>query len=227
MRRFSQQDNNSRRSLFTAATGAVGAFALYAIGRSTPARAEGETVVVGGEFSTATSVTKITSSAEIVVIEARNGSTGANNVGLRAHSSNGTAIQASSSNLTPAPRADTTIYGFHNGTTLGKTPVCARFEVHEQAASFETAIALQVIGKTQFSKSGVATIAAGKSHVVVSVTQITEDSFALATLQQSRDGVWVTAVTREINASTITIRVNTPLSLATRVGWLVLEQPGD
>lgn len=90
----------------------------------------------------------------------------------------------SSSNLTPAVRAGTTIFGFHNGASLGKTPVVARFEVHEQSAGFATAIALQVIGKTQFSKSGVSVIPAGQNRLVVPVTQITAKSFALAMLQQ-------------------------------------------
>jgi hypothetical protein len=76
-----------------------------------------QTVTVGGEFNAATSVTKITSTANIVVFEARN-SSDPGGVGVRAHSNNGTAIQASSSNLTPAVRPDTTIYGFHNGTQL-------------------------------------------------------------------------------------------------------------
>jgi hypothetical protein len=221
----SQQDDHSRRSLVAAATGAIGAYALWAIGRPTPALAEGETVVVGGEYNTATSSTKITSTADIKVFEARNGSSGATGVGLAAHSNNGTALLVSSSNLTPAVRADTTIYGFHNGSQLGHTPVVARFEVHEQSASFATAIALQVIGKTQFSKSGVATILAGQNKVVVPVTQITAKSFALATLQQARAGVYVIAAGCQVAASTITIRLNVAPSQDTRVGYFVLEQP--
>jgi hypothetical protein len=114
---MADQSIQSRRAVLAAAAGAVGGVVLQAIGRPAPVRAEGETVTVGGEFNTATSVTKITSTANIVVFEARN-SSDPGGVGVRAHSNNGTAIQASSSNLTPAVRPDTTIYGFHNGTQL-------------------------------------------------------------------------------------------------------------
>jgi hypothetical protein len=222
---MADQSIQSRRSLLAAAAGAVGAMVLQAVGRPTPVRAEGETVTVGGEFNTATSVTRITSTADIVVFEARNGSSGSSGVGLRAHSNNGTAIQASSSNLTPAVRPDTTIYGFHNGSQLGHSPVVARFEVHEQSPSFATAVALQVIGKTQFSKSGVATILAGHNNVVVSVSQIASGSFAFATLQQFRTGVFVAAVTRQVAASTITIILNKTVASNIKVGWFVTETP--
>lgn len=217
---------HSRRSMLAAAAGAVGAVVLQAIGRPSPVRAEGETVVVGGEFNTATSVTKITSTADIVVLEARNGSAGSTGVGLRAHSNNGTAIQASSSNLTPAVRADTTIYGFHNGTQLGHSPVVARFEVHEQSPTFATAIGLQVIGKAQLSKSGVATVLAGHKNVVVSVSQTTDASFVVATLQQFRSGVHVACVTKDVLASTIKIILNKVVASDTKVGWVQLEVPG-
>lgn len=188
-------------------------------------RAEGETVIVGGEFNTATSKTRITSTANITVFEARNGASTAGGVGIAAHSNNGTGLLVSSSNFTPAVRADTTIYGYNNGAAVGQTPVCARFEVHEQSAGFATAIALQVIGKTQFSKSGVATVLAGLNKVTVGVTHITDASFAVATLQQNRTGVYVAAVTHDVVASTIKIILNkAPLS-DTKVGWLVMEMP--
>jgi hypothetical protein len=219
------QSIQSRRMMLTAAAGAVGGLVLQAIGRPAPVRAEGETVTVGGEFNTATSVTRITSTADIVVLEARNGSAGAVGVGLRAHSNNGTAIQASSSNLTPAVRADTTIYGFHNGTQLGHSPVVARFEVHEQSSSFATAVALQVVGKTQFSKSGVATVLAGQKNVVVSVSQTTDATFVVATLQQFRTGAYVAAVTKDVTASTIKIILNKAVASDTRVGWVQMELP--
>lgn len=222
---YSQQDSHSRRSLVAAATGAIGAYALWAIGRPTPAHAEGETVVVGGEYSTAASVTKITSTADIAVFEVRQGGSGATGSAVRAHSTNATALLVSSSNLTPAPRADTTIYGFHNGSQLGHTPVVARFEATQQSASFATAIALQVVGSAQFTRSGVVTVLAGQKQLVVPVTQITPKSFALATLQQVRTGVYISGVSCQVLASTITIRLNVAPSQDTRVGYFVLEQP--
>jgi hypothetical protein len=49
----------TRRNVLAAAAGALVAFAAQAIGRPLAVRAEGEAVVVGGEYTTATSVTKI------------------------------------------------------------------------------------------------------------------------------------------------------------------------
>ena len=187
-----------------AAVGGVGAMVLQALGRPLEARAtNGDPVLVGGSY-TATTVTKISSSADIVSIEARNSSAGSTGVGLRAHSINGTAIQASSSNLTPVVRPDTTIYGFHNGAQLGHTPVVARFEATEQSSGFATAIALQVVGKTQFMKSGVATVPSGVKKVTVAVSQLSAGSFAFATLQQARSGIHVSSGDTMSPASTIT-----------------------
>jgi hypothetical protein len=49
----------SRRALLAAALGGIGAWAAGAIGRASPVKAEGQTVVVGGEYADAASVTKI------------------------------------------------------------------------------------------------------------------------------------------------------------------------
>ena len=49
----------SRRALLAGALGGIGALAATVIGRASPARAEGETVVVGGEYLLATSRTII------------------------------------------------------------------------------------------------------------------------------------------------------------------------
>jgi hypothetical protein len=53
----------SRRALLAGALGGVGVLAASAIGRVSPARAEGETIVVGGEYDTATSLTRIRNQA--------------------------------------------------------------------------------------------------------------------------------------------------------------------
>ena len=53
----------SRRALLAAAAGGLAALAAQAIGRPLPARAEGEVIHVGDEFTTATSVTAIKNTA--------------------------------------------------------------------------------------------------------------------------------------------------------------------
>jgi hypothetical protein len=52
----------SRRALLAGALGGVGAWALATIGRADPVRAEGQAVVVGGDYLDATSVTTLTNS---------------------------------------------------------------------------------------------------------------------------------------------------------------------
>ncbi len=49
----------SRRALLAGALGGIGAWAASAIGRASPAQAEGEAIVVGGEYNDATSATSI------------------------------------------------------------------------------------------------------------------------------------------------------------------------
>jgi hypothetical protein len=54
-----QTIQRSRRALLAGSIGALAAFVGQAIGRPLPARAEGEPIVVGGEYTDATSVTRI------------------------------------------------------------------------------------------------------------------------------------------------------------------------
>jgi hypothetical protein len=69
------------------ALGGLGAWAASAVGRASPARAEGETIVVGGEYTTATSVTKLTNQTTGAnVIEAVSTSAGAGVKGTSATS---------------------------------------------------------------------------------------------------------------------------------------------
>ena len=54
-----ESKSTSRRALLAGALGGIGAWAASAIGRRSPVLAEGQTVVVGGEYGDATSTTKI------------------------------------------------------------------------------------------------------------------------------------------------------------------------
>lgn len=53
----------SRRALIVGALGGLGAWAAGAVGRTSPVRAEGENIVVGGEYTTAQTVTRIRNQA--------------------------------------------------------------------------------------------------------------------------------------------------------------------
>jgi hypothetical protein len=85
--------------------------------------------------------------------------------------------------------------------------------------------ALHVDGTTVFTRSGIASIPAGQSHVIVSVSSLMASSFVLATLQQYRSGVWVAAVVKNVPAGTLTIRLSSTVGVETRVAYLISEVP--
>lgn len=55
----------SRRAVLTGAFGGLLGLAVHAVARPLPVRAEGEAIVVGGEYTTATSVTRVRNEANI------------------------------------------------------------------------------------------------------------------------------------------------------------------
>jgi hypothetical protein len=96
-------------------------------------------------------------------------------------------------------------------------------------ASSQNAIALKVVGKAQFSRSGVATVAGTaavpKNSVRVSLP-ITAKSMMTATLQKFAAGVYVVAAVPNVSGGYFTIYLNK--SVTTSVGpiaWMVVEHP--
>jgi hypothetical protein len=97
----------TRRNVLVAAAGALAAFIAQAVGRPLPARAEGEAVVVCGEYTTATSVTKIantTSDDPVIWAESSLG---------------GTAVYASSGSFTGVYGNSTSHYGVYGASGSG------------------------------------------------------------------------------------------------------------
>ncbi|OGO55948.1 MAG: hypothetical protein A2V85_03950 [Chloroflexi bacterium RBG_16_72_14] len=85
----------SRRALLAAGAGAIAATAIEALGHPAPVRAEGETMVVGGEYATATSRTRlvnVTNGEDVFRAESSSGvavyGVSANHVGVRGDSNN-------------------------------------------------------------------------------------------------------------------------------------------
>jgi hypothetical protein len=76
-------------------------------------------------------------------------------------------------------------------------------------------------GGIKFSdRSGKGTVAKGKSSVTIAVSGITSSNYATATLGANRSGRWVRAVV--CASGKITIYLNTTVTAATPVTWLVL-----
>ncbi len=90
-------------------------------------------------------------------------------------------------------------------------------------ASSQNATALKVTGTAQFSRSGILTIAAGKSSVTQTGVTLTSASLVLATVQQDRPGVWVRSAVPNVAGSSFTVHLSKAVSARTRVAWFVVN----
>jgi hypothetical protein len=80
--------------------------------------------------------------------------------------------------------------------------------------------ALQVVGKAEFSTSGVATVKKGTKAVTVTFAGVTTSSIVLATMQELRSGIGVAAAVPGSGSFTITL--TRTAAVDTRVGWFVI-----
>jgi hypothetical protein len=95
--------------------------------------------------------------------------------------------------------------------------------VHAETEDQSDGMALFVDGRARFTRSGVATIPAGSDRIDVSVPYLFATSLVLATLQQFRSGIHIASATPKPETSTVTIRLNGTVTMATKVAWQVLD----
>ncbi len=92
--------------------------------------------------------------------------------------------------------------------------------VHAESAG---GTALDVTGKVVFNRSGRATIASGKSSLVVTVPGgVAATSLCFATLTVYRSGVYVAAVRPNYPAGKMTVYLNKAIGTRTVLSWVVL-----
>lgn len=91
----------------------------------------------------------------------------------------------------------------------------------QAVASSATGIGLAVSGKVQFSRSGRATIGAGKASIKVTLAGTTTSSRVFAVLHSNRSGRYVRAVVP--TTGSFTIYLNTTVTSSTYVAWFVLN----
>ncbi len=92
--------------------------------------------------------------------------------------------------------------------------------VHAESAG---GTALDVTGKVVFNRSGRATIATGKSSLVVTVPGgVAANSLCFATLTVYRSGVYVAAVRPNYPAGKMTVYLNKAIGTRTVLSWVVL-----
>jgi hypothetical protein len=117
-----------------------------------------------------------------------------------------------------AGTTETGVHGY-SGATNAPIPVAG---VGVQATAGSTSqVALNVVGKAKFSRSGRTYVAAGGSARKVTMAGVTTASYIIATLQTRRTGVYVHAVVPA--AGSFTIYFNKAVTATTYVGYLVIN----
>lgn len=84
-----------------------------------------------------------------------------------------------------------------------------------------TDLALEVIGKVKFSRSGRVTLGSGKSNIKVTLPGTTSGSRVFAVLHSNRTGRWVQSVIP--TTGYFTIYLNGTVSTSTYIAWFVLN----
>ena len=205
-------DPQSRRQMLGAAIAGLGGLAAIVLGRPTVASADtGDNFVLGTD-NTADETTRLTMTTATfdhtpaldLVVQ------GDHQRGLRAQSRSGNAIRAWRSPVHPDP-----------GTSRRPSTIWTGAPADSYA--------LEVEGKALLSRSGRAEIAAGRSSVKVRVPgSLGRTSFAIATLNTNRPGIWVRSVAVNWTESLperddITIHLNKPTPHKTRCAWIVFN----
>ena len=104
---------------------------------------------------------------------------------------------------------DSAAVGVHGRSTVG-TGVRAQADV--------AGTALRVEGKATFSRSGVVTVAAGKSSATKSVVGLTSSSLVFAVIRTGDGQAFVRKV--QPTAGSFTVYVNKVLSSTTTIAWI-------
>lgn len=204
---------STRRALLAGSLGALGAYFAQAFGQPRSVRAtDGDVIHVGDEL-TATSVTKITNTANADPVFWAESSSG---VAVVAKSSGHDGIQShslGSSGVTGTTNGGRGLYGIAfdaNGTG-----------VRAEAPGGGTA--LQVAGRAKFSTSGRLTFGAGQSSIFKTGVPVGGLSLVLAVLQTNRPGIYVRAVVPYPSTDSFRIYLNAAVPGTTHVAWFVLE----
>jgi len=235
----------SRRSLLTGGVATVGALFLLVFGRVPAASAGSDGDVVLGEVNAETSATEIRNDAQAgtAFVAAASGgfATALRSVvsGPASHAidaectdTDGLAVNAAGGNGSSGMGIKGTAggVGVYGLSDLGTAVLGVTGEgIGVFASAKTTGTALHVHGKTllqgttAFTRSGVATVPEGAQETTVRISDLTNASFVLATLQDVVDHVVVEAVSLNPSANEFTIRLSGPVSGPARVAWLVLD----
>lgn len=112
------------------------------------------------------------------------------------------------------------VYGQNDGTVFGVAGRAA--DGTGVLADSTNGVALSVVGKARFSRSGRKTIAAGATHATVSLEGVSRKSMVMATAQKHVAGVFVQAAVPASASFTIWLNKAAPTG-GIPVAWQVLD----
>jgi hypothetical protein len=239
--------------VLTGAAAALGAVAAETLGSAAPAQAtQGSAVLLGQNNTGATAGTGLfdTGGESAVLADPGTGigvvgRGGGNGSGVEGHgagsgtgvfgaggASNGigvTGVGAGTSGLgvlgDAGSASGTGVFG--NGGSGGGAGVrgesAAAGRVGVLAENTAGGTALMATGPAVFSRSGLLTVAAGKSSAAKTGVALTSASLVLATLQKDASGVWVRSAVPNVAASSFTVHLSKAAPASTVVAWFVVN----
>ena len=112
------------------------------------------------------------------------------------------------------------VYGYGSTGVVGEATSTTQAGVLAYGAT-TTSLALRVVGKVSFSRSGRKAMSSGRSNVAVGLPGVTATSKVFAVLATSESGRWVRAVVPA--AGKFTVYLNTTLTSSAVLSWFVLD----
>jgi len=165
-------ESRSRRAMLIGALGGIGAVIAGAVGRASPARAEGEAMVVGGDYNDATSATILTNSTNTATVFLAQST--ANGVGVYGYSSTNIAVKGESGSSIGVDGISTSSSGVQGLSTSGRGVVgssSSGFGVYGQSGS--------TTGVAGNSTDGFGMIGVGNSSQAGGVKGVSSDGFGV------------------------------------------------
>src|SRR5262249_39893845 len=112
------------------------------------------------------------------------------------------------------------VYGNNTGSGVGVRGECA---AGLGVLAIGGVVALEVHGPAVFTRSGVLTVAAGKSSATQTGVALNSASLVLATMQQDRAGIYIRSAVPNVAGSSFTVHLNKAVTVSTSVAWFVVN----
>jgi hypothetical protein len=204
----------SRRAILGAAAGGAAAVAAQALASTAALAGENSQVLVGGEYTNATSQTLIKASNTGSTFDVFKGESAGSGAGVAGKSQSGIGVKGEAVSSNSIGVSGTGFVGVEGSGNIG-----ARFTGNGIGG------AIQLNGRAFFNQSsGIATVQAGQDRVSVTPGfALFAGTGAFAQLQQFRSGTYVGAVTKNLTTGKLTIRLNRSVSSNTKVFWITFN----